>query len=740
MIISLDKFKNDGSGNGGSGKYVITDGTKFALSSWEGIPEGLDFSQVTDFSAMFIQATNLKTGLYLDDWSKADDCSTMYQMCSSLESVPDMNTSNCRGFMKTFQGASIVNAPNIDVSNAFRIDFMFDSCPNLQYIGELNTINVTQPAGFTQVCARCPNLTTIEGIDFSGIVDPLYCQITDRYNGLVMFFQNDSLTNITVNGAINFSWANDYGFNALPNLTFESIESILTAMSKCINPEVSKIMYFNYTTQDNKLQPLIEDCQSKGWDIQGISVGYPIVIIDYVPEEVEAGKDFEIQYTVHGGFDNYASQHDIILHVYDDYGYSEDFVLKSENGTVVLNDSNFGVPSFKTYVKYGERNLSGSTYSYTRVAPGVFFDDGDSYINIPYTGKTQELTIPFNMYGVDNYWTDNSIDYFGIGCNIEVIEGAVENYTHALHIVVDPNPYSFGIGDYIQFSYTDSDGNYQYYSKHINLDGNPDSGLGQIEVSTNYENGIVLPSSVDNFEILFNVKNAEYQETIYTSGYLENFNVSIEPTDAEGYTHVAHITYDNKSYDKQDFTIIFTNGYYSVGWFFNVQGVEPYPDIESNPFYRTVDTVDFGDPSNAIPVSFAEFAAAEPSNEQWYELTGVIRNCPCLEKGILVLDDPTGEYTVDEPQLNSWPLDGNPGIFINCTTTELNGGFDESFAGVFQGDGSTITIRTLKHVLDADYPYFSTDNYFIGEIYQGTTIGGKFNSPCAVYVGVYEKP
>lgn len=855
MIISLDKFKNDGSGNGGSGKYVVTDGTKFALSYWETIPEGLDFSQITDFTGMFTQATNLKTGLYLDDWSNAYDCSTMYRLCSGLESVPDMNTSNCLGFINTFQGTAIVNAPNIDVSSATNVRFMFDSCPNLQHIGELNTINVKQPDAFKQLCSICPNLTTVEGIDFSGIVDPVYCQITDSYNGPIMFYQNDSLTKFMVNGAINFSWANDYGFNALPNLTFESIESILTAMSKCINPEVSKIMYFNYVCQDDKLRPLIEDCQSKGWDIQGIlepeepwepeepENDYPTVIIDFVPEQVGVGEDFLIHYTVHDGFDHYASIHDIILNVYDDYGYSEDFVLKSESGTITLNDSNFAEPSFKTKVKYGEQNLAGSIYSYTRVeqtepeepgsgeptfnfwlvnekiaagdyiriqyeitnydnlgfapriivgtndkpgayipeeydyrikdsegyiedikdnseyepqciitlfnpdsgeqiyqttlswervTPGVFFDDGDSNIIIPYTGKTQELTIPFNMYGVDNYWTNNSIEYFGINCNIEVIEGAVENYTHALHIVVDPNPYSFGIDDCITFSYNDSNSYYQEYGKHINLDVNPDSALGEIEVSANYENYYELPSSVDRFEILFNVNNAEYQEAIQNiyMNSLENFNVSFEPTDIEGYTHVAYITYDNK-YEPTDFVLRFSNGYYYVDYYFNVKPAKRPSDV---------DTSVWGNPDDAIPVTMAEFIAAEPSTTQWYEIKGKILTAPEVETGKMLIQSIDGDTGQTVYYNNPWGEKGEAlenAVLVNYSwDVALMNPVDGSNGNYwFPGDDMNIIIRTLKHSYDTNVHAIDE----LGEDNNGTTIAGQYNgSPCAVYVGVYE--
>ena len=640
MIISLDKFKNKGSGGDGNDKYVVTDGTKFTLSEWEYVPEELDFSQVTRFDNMFQAALNLKQGLYLDDWSKVTNCTQMYYNCSSLESVPDMNTNNCTSFFNMFRGTGIVHSPNIDVSNASSVRLMFAQCPNLQHIGVLNTINITQIDGFQEFCAVCPNLTTIEGIDFSGIVD-------NSLNGPAMFHQNDSLTSITVNGAINFSWANDYGFNALPNLTAESIESILTAMSKCINHEEPKTMRFNYTMQDDTLRPLIEDCQSKGWTIEGIRF----------------------------------------------------------NGE---EDDN---------------------------TPGVFFDDGDAPISIPYTGERQELTIPFNWYPGDglswqeNWWGGDDIKRKGIDCNIEVIEGAVEGYTHALHIVVGKNLYNETINDYVVFVYADNVDNTMEYHKPINLEANPDSQLGFISVSTNWDDNNLLPSSADRSEILFNVENAEYHDAYPMSDNLENFNVSFEPTDIEGYTHVAYITYDNKSPDNGSFEFKFSNGYYEEGCVFFVEAV---PYVESGPFYDTVDTADFGDPSNAIPVSFTEFAAAEPSKEQWYELTGVIRGCPALEKGILILDDPTGEYNVDEPQLNLWPLEGSPGIFIFGITTELIGDNDQSFGNVFPGDGSTIAIRTLRHTTDTDYSL----NY--GDLPQGSIIGGKFNSPCAVYVGTSE--
>ena len=617
MIISLDKFKNDGSGNGGSGKYVVTDGTRFALSTWETIPEELDFSQVTDFSGMFLQATHLKTGLYLDDWSKAVDCSTMYQMCSNLESVPDMNTSNCRGFMKTFQGTSIVKAPNIDVSNAIRVDFMFDSCPNLTRIGVLDTAHLTNPATFAQLCTFCPNLTTIEGIDFSGLT-----------TAPIVFHQNDSLANITVNGSISFSWL-QYGFGELPNLSEDSVISILSAMARCNNPEEIKqmnLLYnYDYGTDISAINTVMEECRSKGWFIGGIQMKVPYVIIDSVSSEVEPGGTVEVAYSV-ADFDHFIALDKITLHIYDDYGYEKDFNIDSASDTIFLSDSDLKDPFFRTSVTYGGQHYTGSEYSYTRL-------------------EQTEPEEPDSGEPEFNFWLDKE---------------------------------EVNAGDTVCIMY---------------------------EI-TNYDNLGFAPIMV-----------------IVTNDGVDY----IEPTaikDSVGYVDIT----DNPVY-KPECIIALCNPesgepFYETTLYWNRLGGNG-----SSVFNSEVDTNAYGDPTYAIPVSFTEFAAAEPSKEQWYELTGVIRSCHRVEDGILILNDPTGEYTVDEPHVNLWPLEGKPGIFINGITTELIGGMDMSFGDVFPGDGLKITIRTLRHTTDADY-----DAHGLGTVPKGSIIGGKFNSPCAILV------
>lgn len=788
MIISLDKFKNKGSGDGGNGKYVVTDGTKFTLSEWEYVPEELDFSQVTKFDNMFQAALNLKHGLYLDDWSKVTNCNQMYYNCSSLESVPDMNTSNCTSFLNMLRGTGIVNSPNIDVSNASDIRLMFAVCPNLTRIGVLDTAHLTDADGFQQFCDGCPNLTTLEGIDFSGLT-----------SAPVLFTQADSITNITINGSISFSWEN-YGFGVLPNLSEDSVISILSAMARCNNPEEPKTMKFKYSNDVSPaIDELVNECNSKGWTITGLlpdpftknvdtaAFGDPSNAIPVSFTEFAAAEPSNEQWYELTGVIRRAPGYEKGILVLDDPtgeytvsepqvnswplegspgifingittelngGFDESFgsVFPGDGSTIIIRTLKHVPDADYNYFSTDGVNL-GTIYQGTIIGgkfnspcailvqneeddntPGVFFDDGDAAINIPYTGETQELTIPFNWYVVpngapslhENYWLGEDIRRKGINRNIEVIEGAVEGYTHALRIQVDANPYNETINDSINFSYVDSDGNWiGEYWKPIELEANPDSQLGFINVSDNYdgENGAKLPNSADRLEILFNIQNAEYTAASHEN--LENFNVSFEPTDIEGYTHVAYITYDNKSYNYQNFELQFSNGYYTEHVMFEVEPAEMQSDV---------DTSVWGNPDEAIPVTMAEFIAAEPSTTQWYEIKGRVLSAPQFETGMMLIqsiDGDTGQTIYFDNQ------SFENALFVNyCWDVALMNPVEGVDNYWFPGDGANIIIRTLKHSYDTNVDTIER----LSEDNNGTTVAGKYNgSPCAVYVGTYNE-
>lgn len=89
--------------------YKVTDGVKFKTSTFTTIPEGLDFSNVTDFTETFMD-------------------------CANLKSV------------------------NINTSNAIKFESTFENCTNLETIGELDCSKVDTVIGAFGECINLQNL------------------------------------------------------------------------------------------------------------------------------------------------------------------------------------------------------------------------------------------------------------------------------------------------------------------------------------------------------------------------------------------------------------------------------------------------------------------------------------------------------------------------------------------------------------------------------------------------------
>lgn len=89
--------------------YMVTDGVKFKTSTFTTIPEGLDFSNVTDFTETFMDCVNLKS-------------------------------------------------VNINTSNAIKFESTFENCTNLETIGELDCSKVETVIGAFGECINLQNL------------------------------------------------------------------------------------------------------------------------------------------------------------------------------------------------------------------------------------------------------------------------------------------------------------------------------------------------------------------------------------------------------------------------------------------------------------------------------------------------------------------------------------------------------------------------------------------------------
>ena len=187
----------------------------------------------------------------------------MFKGCSSLTSIPALDTSQVTNTVFMFSGCSrLTTIPALDTSKVTNMSYMFNDCFKLTSIPTLDTSKVTNMGSMFK---GCTNLTSIESIDFSS------CTNTDY---MFPSYGNFSrLTSIHVTGSISFSWTSN-GFSSIPNLDFNSIKSILEAMNRCTNPETDKTMSFNstMTDQDSQLTNLVSECNGKGWTITGLTI------------------------------------------------------------------------------------------------------------------------------------------------------------------------------------------------------------------------------------------------------------------------------------------------------------------------------------------------------------------------------------------------------------------------------------------------------------------------------------
>ncbi len=261
----------------------------------------LNTSNATDMYCMFVNCTSLET-VPLIDTSNVSNFAGMFRGCKSLKSVPKFDFSSASTLMNMFwKCTSLKTVPQFDLSNVDNINNLFTGCESLEYVPALDTSNVTSmnyvfswviestrnqdvttaPTAVNSVsnyglCHKLDNLKRVDGWDFSALtVAP--SNFFGAYSASASVITPKSLPNLThfiVNGKIDFDWnTTGQGFWMLPNLDFDSIKSILQAMSRA---DVGHSMLFKTTITDDSLgtlQGLFDDCANRlGWFINGLTI------------------------------------------------------------------------------------------------------------------------------------------------------------------------------------------------------------------------------------------------------------------------------------------------------------------------------------------------------------------------------------------------------------------------------------------------------------------------------------
>ena len=231
-------------------QYKVTDGNKalygvvdsYNIGDYKNNPDFVfcpyfDTSSITDINGMFSNFSKMISIPLLDTSNVIDGyheygTSNMFNYCTSLQTIPPLNTSNVG-----------------DMHN------MFYNCTSLRYIPLLDTSKVTN---MSMMFYSCSNLSRIEGLNMS--------RVSDASN---MFVSCSKLSYIRLTGSLNTNL--DISYTAL--LDYDSVKSILTATSKTNNTN-SKTLRFNSTLTDKnkELANLVSICTSKGWIVDGLTL------------------------------------------------------------------------------------------------------------------------------------------------------------------------------------------------------------------------------------------------------------------------------------------------------------------------------------------------------------------------------------------------------------------------------------------------------------------------------------
>lgn len=165
--------------------FVVPNGMKFAKSKFSEIPNGLNFSECTDCSEMFLDCTNL-----INLEINSANATTMNSMCYGCVSLTtaELDSKNVTSMISLFASCGKLTDVNFnDTSKVTNMERMFASCGSLKKSPELDTTNVlnmsnmyiyctsleTFPKLNTENCrnlnylfGRCTSLVSIPELDY----------------------------------------------------------------------------------------------------------------------------------------------------------------------------------------------------------------------------------------------------------------------------------------------------------------------------------------------------------------------------------------------------------------------------------------------------------------------------------------------------------------------------------------------------------------------------------------------
>ena len=265
---------------GGTGKIdVAATGIKLSHSTFREVPDIYDFSNVTDMTYMFSD-------------------------CSSLQSIPNLNTSNATNMTYMFTGcAKLQNVPYFNTHNVTNMEYMFSGCTSLQSIPLLDTVNVQIMGGMFRDCSNvfefplldtrnvtdmvclflnCNKITTIPQLDTTKVTNMigmfygcsslqsiplLECGKATLMNNFFGYFTIPTLTDLGGFKDLKISITSGF-LDMLPNLTVESLMNVINNVYDLTGNGLSgQTLKFGQTNLDKLTPEQIAVATAKGWTL-----------------------------------------------------------------------------------------------------------------------------------------------------------------------------------------------------------------------------------------------------------------------------------------------------------------------------------------------------------------------------------------------------------------------------------------------------------------------------------------
>ena len=259
-------------------KVTDFNSTFSGCTSIETVPD-LDFASATSAAQMFKDCSSLKSvriikGSREYESGSLTNASQMFAGCSSLQKVeliypvledPFRNVTDAS---MMFRGCSSLQKMDINLRQATLLKQTFEGCSKLEEV-KFNGYGTEYVTSMEDLFKDCSNLRSVEWICFNSLDN-------EKFGSMNLFGTTSDLpllTHFKVNGRISFSWNRKQGLHQLVNLDYDSIRSILEAMSRTSNTD-AKVMKLNCSASDpdGKLAELVSVCSTKGWTITGLTL------------------------------------------------------------------------------------------------------------------------------------------------------------------------------------------------------------------------------------------------------------------------------------------------------------------------------------------------------------------------------------------------------------------------------------------------------------------------------------